>query len=88
MTKLPFTTAVLILLSACTSTEEAAQWMKGHPVHDVKVGGYAFFACSWNSRVGRYYSAVDDKSGERVQGTICTNLDNNASDVTEDKRPN
>lgn len=85
MTKVFLSGAVLFLLAACTSTDEAVHWMKGHPVHDVKIGGYAFFACNGASRVGRTYSAIDNKSGERVRGTICTNLDNSTSNVTEVK---
>jgi len=80
--KASLSVAVLASLAACTSTDEAAHWMKAHPVHDVKIGGYALFACNGISSVGRYYSAIDNFSGEPVHGTICTNLDNSTSDVT------
>lgn len=88
MIKVSLSVAVLAFLTACTSTDEAEPWVMGHPVHDVKIEGYAFFACSGASRVGRNYSVIDNQSGERVYGTICTNLDNSASDVTGVKSTN
>ncbi|MBY4692754.1 hypothetical protein K6W21_01455 [Burkholderia latens] len=83
MLKLPIVISVVMLLAACTSKDDAEWLLRGYPIHDVKVGGYAPFACDGAKQVGRRYTATDNKTGARVQGVLCVNLFNNITEITE-----
>lgn len=83
MPKLPIAITVLVLLTACTSKDDAAWLLRGYPIHDVQIGGYVPFACDGAKRMGRHYSATDNKTGARVEGVLCVNLFNNITVITE-----
>lgn len=62
------------LLSGCMTWGEAKDGMAGYPMHDVKIGLPAPFACDWNQRMGMHYTGIDNETGKPVSGVICTNL--------------
>jgi len=84
--RLPIAITVVVLLTACTSKDDAAWALRGYPIHDVKVGGYVPFACDGAKRMGRRYSATDNKTGAHVEGILCVNLFSTVTDITEVER--
>ncbi|MBR8135134.1 hypothetical protein [Burkholderia cenocepacia] len=83
MLKLPIVITMVVLLTACTSKGDAEWSLRGYPIHDVKIGGYAPFVCDGAKRMGRRYSATDNKTGAHVEGVLCVNLFNNITEITE-----
>ncbi|NLA16893.1 hypothetical protein GPU89_04120 [Burkholderia cepacia] len=85
MPKLPIVFTMVVVLTACVSKDDAQWSLRGYPIHDIKVGGYVPFACGESKRMGRRYSATDNKTGAHVEGVVCVNLFNNITDITQVK---
>lgn len=65
--------ALIILLSACTNSNDATLALSGAGYTDIKTGGYDWFACGEDDFYHTKFTATNP-AGDRVNGVVCSGL--------------
>ena len=63
----------LLMLSACTSTEETLSTLQKAGFRDIVVGGVTGFACSEEDKMGRSFTATNG-NGQSIDGVVCCGI--------------
>lgn len=61
----------VLLISGCSSSNDAQKALKAAGYTDIQTHGKAFFACSKDDTFATKFSATNSK-GERVSGAVCS----------------
>lgn len=68
-----FMIVVAILLSACTSSDEATRALSGAGYKNINITGYNFFGCDEKDSFHTGFTATGS-NGQHIEGVVCSGL--------------
>ena len=73
MKKLGLLLAAALMLSACTSPEEATKTLSSQGFKNIETKGYSVFGCSQDDTFHTEFEATSP-TGDKVSGVVCSGI--------------